>query len=367
MYAKKEWENIVEEAKNDLSPFDDKIFKAAETLDKKQPAVQRALIEHHPGIARLRNRIESLTNYPKDRNLLSRALRPDVVRLMAMRTHRAQMLGREDYLDFVLDTAGISFDRMEGLLEETLGKYLPQAQRLAKEKGLDWENWFKRLKDAYPLEKEPDAEAIVKAVEEYFKGQDWNRSLTIHIFEKGLAGFARKFPDGSVHVKIRPLTNAFSLKTFIHELSHAGLYLESDPDHPKNFITPPTDEFLAAHIEDALINKICTQTEKEVIREIRTLELVRIILSAQFELDLWKRRGIPEERYRIRHEKLLPVLDDKIWTLDTFRSVDSLLIMFYALGQASRDCPREEPDVKKARIPADPAGVRIADYFGAVN
>ncbi len=367
MYAKKEWENIVEGAKNDLTPHDEKMFRAAGTLDKRHPAVQRALIEHHPAIAAIRNRIDSLAGYPEDSRLLARALRPDVVRLMALRTHRAQLLGHEDYLAFVLRAAGISLGRMEEILEDTLEKYLPKARRMAEEQGLNWENWFKRLRATYPLEKKRDAETLVQAAEKFFAGNDWDRSLTIHMSEKGLAGFARKFPDGRVHVKTRPLTDALSLKTFIHELSHAGLYLEIDPKSPENLLIPPTDEFLATYIEDGLVNKICTQTEQAAIREVRTLEIVRMILSAQFELDLWKRRDIPEIRYRFRQERLMPVSDDSVWPLDTFRSVDSLLIMFYALGHASWDRSRAEPPLHYAPIPDDLAEVRIADYFGAVE
>ncbi len=362
-YAEKEWENIVEGADNDLTPLDEEIIRWAATLDRKHHAVQRALIEHHPEIARLRNRIENLAGYPEDRRLLAWALRPDVVRLMAMRTHRAQLLGHDDYLDFVLKTAGISLTKLEEILEKTLVEYLPRAKELVDKHGLEWQNWFRRLRESFPLEKERNAETLVEPIQEFFNGSDWNRSLTIHMSKKGLAGFARKFPDRSVHVKTHPLTNAVSLKTLIHELSHAGLYLENDPAHPENFLTPPTDEFLATYIEDTVIEKICTQTEKDAIDDVRTLELVRIILSAQFELDLWQRRDIPETCYRMRYERLMPVHDELDWTLDTFRSVDSLLIMFYALGHCARDVLQERKGPEEWGVPDNPAGVRISDYF----
>ena len=333
-FGKAEWENVVEGANKDLSLFDETLYALAAESEKRTPVIKRALVEHHPEVARYRRRIEDFEGYPKDDMLtLSRAMRTDVMKLMELRNMAAQNLGYHDYKDLDCEQSRIHEETIKDRLQEVVETHASKAEALIEKHKMTWESWFQDLRELTAFEEALNPQDIVEKVVETFGFTKLRDVLSIHQDEQGIAGFARKFSDRDIRIAGRIIDNASDLKTFIHELSHAILYAYNTPKTLDDFLLPANDEFLANLLETVIAKKVCTQTQKWMIQKVDTLEMIRMSLSGLFELDLWNKVKTPEERFVHHYERLMPIKHPEYWSLDSFRSVDPLFIQYYPLGR----------------------------------
>ncbi len=332
-FGKAEWEAIVEGVENDMTLIDETLYSLARESEAKPPVIKRALVEHHPEVARYRRKIETYEGYPKDDILtLSRAMRPDVVKLMELRNMVAQNLGYIDYKDLECELSRIHEETIKDRLQEIVEKDSGEAEALIEKHSMSWESWFQDLRKMTALEETLQPQDIVENVAETFGFDKLPNVVNIHQNEQGIAGFARKFSDSDIRIAGRIIDNASDLKTFLHELSHAILYAYNTPENLEDFLLPAKDEFLANLLENILVKYVCTQTQRRLIQKVNLLEKIRMSLSALFELDLWNKVKTPEERFTYHYERLMPVEHPEYWALDSFRSIDPLFMQYYPLG-----------------------------------
>ncbi len=331
-HHKQEWARYIEERDVSLAETERDLYdKAHEEEDS--PFVRYTRIERHPEVSALKDKLDTLEGLPKDSLLtLARAMRPVVEKLMQLRTHLSQREGADDYPDFILALSGINEGTARELLEDVKVTHIDDALDIVREENIAWESYFDDLRRIEPFDEALDAEDVLRKVENALK-TDLASRLTLHISSAGIAGFARTFSDASVHVHARPLENPAALKTFLHELSHALLYIERASDSQDDFLIPQIDEMAATVIEHCLIQIICTQTEPDAIEKVNALEYSRLALSALFELDLWDRVSAPEAAFAGRYGELMPIEHPDYWTLDSFRSLDPFMVQYYAIGR----------------------------------
>jgi|GEM_PF-2047137 len=335
-YHRLEWRRYVEGESVDLLAVSRELHACAEEEDPEHPVQKRARIEHHPEVAALREKLDTNAGLPQGPpSTRARAMAPHVKRLMQLRTMRAQTLGYRDYKDFDCEQNRIHEETIQSALDTVLKQHLPKARELIDRHGFSWATWFEDLRTFRPFEKLLDPEAIIQRLIEGLGLEALDSRLVVHIDPQGMAGFARLFENGRVHIATRPLDTPFALRTFLHELSHGLLYLYHEPPGHEKFLTPASDEFLAVVLENLLIDNVCTQTEQDSLKSVEHLEASRVALSAKFELDLWNNVDTPQQRYQHHYGRLLEVEAPECWTLDSFRSVDALLIQYYAIGYAA--------------------------------
>ena len=160
-WRRQQWDNYLDAAHHDLCAVDSEMFDLVSCFRDKIDApgrrgqvlnaiLLRDLVDKHPDVARLRNKLDDWDNYSRglsaaqmqDRSvyrlILARRMKDDVLRLMETRQRLARQLGFPSYVDLVLFTEDLELASVTQLLEGYLDHNLPAARALFQAHAVSW-------------------------------------------------------------------------------------------------------------------------------------------------------------------------------------------------------------------------------------
>lgn len=353
---KLQWENYAYNAGHDLNSTNQAIFgllnKGEATNFRGRKAsiwkalLNKGLVENHPQVSALRNRLDDWGNYAAAvpasgcqarRTRLAINMRPDVLKLLALRQGLAQKQGFASYMDLVLAGEDLSLEIVESLTRQYLRENLNIARRLIKEHNITWPTWFQdlnRLASKHTLG-HPCKEELVDALLEQMGLWPLRKYLTIVYKKEGFTGYTGVLQPGQdVRILLDRNTGLRSLLTLGHELGHALCHLANKNRGLYLTWTSSFDESMAVIMEHIAAHLWLKPVQQRKAQAMWTLEGVRCSLSFLFELDLWRDPQGAETYYANRYGQLgLNLGDPAQWTLDSFRSLDPVYIHNYVLGE----------------------------------
>ncbi|MGI6358702.1 MAG: hypothetical protein ACOX2K_08440 [Bacillota bacterium] len=353
-----QWQNYAQGAKHDLSRLDAALYaclREETCLSGCSPEAQpiyaairrRGLVDRHPQVSRLRNRLDDWDNYGaglteevrKDsqayRVALARRMRPDVLQLMALRQNLARARGCSSYPHLVLQTEGLDYDWTRAQVTRYLQRHLPTGRRLIAAHDIKWNTWWSDLRLLGELPLVDDAQALAASLLQRLGLADaWPR-ISLHIREDGLAGYTGVItPGADVHVLVRPVRSLSALATLCHELGHACYHALRRAEGWQQLWSSSYDEAMAVLLEWVGLHVLLGEgTRLRRTQEIALLENVRCAISYLFELELWQAPEQAEPLYLQHYGRLgLDLGEPLLWALDSFRSIDPMYIQNYVLG-----------------------------------
>ncbi len=358
-YQRRLWENLIEAKDNDLTKDDDLLYSLLRHTTRKSPFLIQAKVDHHPDIAPLVRKLDDFSNYADDEKARRRQTARDTLRLMRKRDAAAKKHDFHSYKDLIFTLDGFKEDLIKTTLAVMLRKIGPEKDRLIRKKGITYDNFYEKIRTIGLKPRTRDPEKIIAKIKKKLGYENFDENLMISIDENHIAGYTAKISKTEIRLAGRPIDSVFQLKTFLHELSHVILKHYQKEDGLEQFLRPARFEMLSVIIEYALIDIVCTKTERMAMRKIATLELSRSAISALFEFDLHDDRKEPEKLFKSLVGQVFDVESPAVWSLDTFRSVDAMTIHYYALGYLAAENLKLIRKMEK--VPADALGTWLMD------
>ncbi len=308
-----------------------------------QQIIARELVERHPLVARLRNRLDSWSNYNASnltRAELAMAMKPDVLNLMEHRNRLAQDLGYVSYPALALKSSDTEELNVRDVLRGFLSRNLPRAKDLIKHHGLTTENGYPRLRQLggstpgtsrSPLELATDLAGLLGL-------SQLLSHVSLHVLESGFGYTGAIAVPGDVRILTRPITSLQEQATQYHELGHALAHAANTGPGLFKTWTSLSDETMGVLMERLASRLVFTEEQSQLVADISLIENVRCAVSSLFELDLWSSPERAEELYAEHYGKLgLAISEPALWALDTFRSIDPVYVHNYVLGAMIAD------------------------------
>lgn len=353
-----QWNNYAHGARHDLNELDRSIYACLQASDNpfvgsdlaKRVYLEircRGLVDKHPQVSLLRNRLDDWSNYEADltaaergdqknhRLALATRMKTDVLQLMQLRQELARKQGFLSYPQLVLQTEGLSLDWTRQQVAAYLERHLPAARSLIAYHGIQWDSWFSDLRKLGELPVTANADELAAGLLQHLGFQDALPRISLHLREDGLAGYTGVIQPGfDVRVLARPPHSLPTLATFFHELGHACYHALSQATGLLQTWTSCFDEAMAVLLEQVGLRLTLPEPAVyERARQISLLENVRCAISYLFEADLWLQPERAEELYLLHYGRLgLDLGDSAAWSLDSFRSLDPMYIQNYVLG-----------------------------------
>ncbi len=328
-----QWENYIYDKHHDLNIICNEIY---DYLDKKKNLATlskselRRLVENDPSTVIIRNKIDYSynDNFKED-------IKIDVFSLMDARNKVSREFYFKGYVDLVMYCENLDFQKLKCLIDEYIEKNLSSVKRLTDKYYLTWENWFFNLKNIESIDlKDIEVDFLIDSFLRKFGFEEVLGKITI-VYHKDM-GYCTKISQDDIRICIREPNSIFDLRTLFHELGHGILYYYVSKEKDEEFfnITGCFDEFSAVLMENLAMNIMFSGDLSEKMKDIINLEYMRTALSASFEFDLWNSKIDPEELYIKHYSKLgLQMNNKNPWYKDSFRSLDSMYIHNYTLGQ----------------------------------
>lgn len=353
---KQQWCNYFEEGNYDLSLLDSEIYELAclysnkiEITDSKSRRanllIARSIVDKHPCVSQLRNRIDNLDNY--DENIpddirgnsfkykleMAKRMKKDVIQLMNKRNELAVKLGYDSYLELVLATEGINKETLIQLLNDFLDRNINKAREIIKEYNITFESWFEDLDRIGNINSSYNPNALIDELLRKLGYMELKSKIKIEYRQDGFSGYAAQLSPSDIRVVVEPIESLDSLRTLFHELGHAILYSLNRGEGLFRILPACVDESMAVVFEYIASILLLQGGHRAKISELMTLEYIRCAISALYEFDLWQDLNRAEELYIKHYSKFgLEVNDPSIWAFDSFRSIDPVYIHNYVIG-----------------------------------
>ncbi len=321
-YQKHLWEQLIEGKAHDLTKDDQALYQTLKDMNPVKPFLEQAFIDHHPDVSKQLRAIEQ-QDHPQPEAIL---------RLMKTRDLLAQAQGYDDYKTMIMNLDHIKELSVKKKLIAKLQTDQKRRQTLIKQHGITYDNVFQVVNQIglKPVAHHP--ETIMDQLFEQLDIPFARKQITCVIDSNGIAGYAQKIGEGDIRLAARPITSLNHLKTFLHELSHAITKAIQQDTSLNQFLRSQSYEMLAVILENMFIDEVCTQTEKETLRDIQIILDGRLITSALFEFDLNDYPDNIEDVFKTIVTHTMPLEDPTSWSQDTFRFSDPLTIQYYPLG-----------------------------------
>ncbi len=359
---KQQWENYANNAGHDLDQTNHAIYalldaaQQQEQFQGRKAAVWQAIIskgkvENHPAVAALRNRLDNWDNYAtetalidwqEERLSLARNMRADVLELLELRQRLAQEQGFASYVDLALASENLSRATVLPLIEQYLHTNLPRAQALVQKYQISWSSWFSDLETlGRTTIKDNNKTELAASLLHKLGLSTLQKGLTIVSKPAGFAGYTGVLqPAGDVRILIDENASLSGLLILGHELGTAIAHLCNKNSGLFLTWTTSFDESMAVLLEQIAARLWLSPEQRQLARDIWTLEGVRCSLSFLFELALWEHPEQAEAHYLKHYSPLgLDLGDPAIWALDSFRSIDPVYIYSYVLGDVVAQRP----------------------------
>ncbi len=337
-----QWENYASDGSWDLNEVDAQLFSLFDsTRDMPRPAgrrgevlghiIDRGLVDQHPEVARLRNRIDTM--HPRSAAVDRGQLRTTVLRLMHLRDGLAQERGHPSYVDLVLGIQDFDRDEIRALVEGYLHGNLDEAVGLIARHELTWEDWFSGLREIgeVPVNPEDLVDRLLRALG--YEAEIQRPGVLMK--EQPISGYVGvlSVPD-DVRILVRPVRSLQGAMTLLHESGHALAHRFNRAEGIFKTWTSLHDEVMAVLVERIGIHVLMGARCRETAATLSLLEGVRVATSFLFELDLWAYPSEAEDLYMRHYGRLgLKIPDPGIWVADTFRSLDPVYIHSYLAGE----------------------------------
>ena len=336
------------------SPMDRAIFDAASSRTRAQEpdgdrllveAVRRrALVDHHPDISRLRDRLDDPAAYdslpspasPASLRRLAAAMEPDLVALIRLRGRLAHELGAPSYTHLAMAAEGLELGELEAELRRARDRSLVAAGKLVEDAGLTIDTWADDL-DRIAGPAEANVSAVVRDVADRLDCGDLLDRITWSVRDGPLAGWAVavSIPD-DVRLVVRPVRSIRDLATVLHELGHAFAYAATEALGIRGIPSDTQDEVMGTILERIGLELLGLYATTG-LSTVEAAETARTATSALFEMAIQDEPERAQELFGSWFSPVAPVSDPVIWTLDTFRSVDPCRVHAYALGAGLAD------------------------------
>lgn len=340
-----QWENYAQGAEHNLAKGADELYTFVSGTELEfshdrrggilKGLFHRIRVDQNPSVAALRNKLDNSGNYPKSGR--AEAMGPDVLKLMALRNTEALNLGYKSYTDLVFSCEELDYELVRNILDEYLSVNLPMAKHLQRKYNIRWSTWFSDL-SRLGLEVQADALGCAEEFVARLGLGDALSRIAIVVKEQQIFGvtLALDVPD-DVRILVRPVDSLAQLMVLYHEIGHGlGHALNTQTGIYKTW-TAIEDETRAIAIE-RIGQELLPREQQQQARDLDVLEKVRCAVSFLFEMDLYRSPQKAEELYRLHYCKLVDDPGDGgRWSLDSFRSIDSVYIYNYVLGSIYAD------------------------------
>jgi hypothetical protein len=353
-----QWENYVHGSRHDLCVIDEEIFQLV-TLFRGQPLpsgrrgdvlnaiVTRELVEKHPEVARLRNRLDDWDNYGEGlagteshgswnyRLALASRMKGDVRALMRKRTQLAKDLGFPSYVHMVLATEDMELEPLLAFLNRYLEENLPKARRLIVAYNLSWPTWFSDIETIGSAEPCSNPNEMIAALLTRLGLAGLQDRIRVISKEQPIAGYVGvlSIPD-DIRILVRLHDSVSSWLTLFHELGHAIAYSSNKETGVYRTWTGVHDESMAAVMEHIAAKLVLDRANLQSARDVTTLEAVRCAISALYEISLWRNPDAAESLYTEHYGQLgIDIVSPEIWAIDSFRSVDPVYVHNYVIAE----------------------------------
>jgi hypothetical protein len=357
-----QWENYVVGASHDLCAVDDEIFRLVVSHKDLLEApgrrgkilkdiIVRELVDKHPDVARLRNRLDNRANYDHTlsamqrsdriqyRQFLAQRMKPDVLELMRVRQRLARDLGFCSYVALVLSTEGLELEWTVALLEEYVEANLPAAKDLVERHNMSWPTWFSDLDRVGHTGPDLIPPQTIARFLECLGFEQLREAIPITVQEQPIEGYAGilSVPD-DIRILVRPIDSLNRWLILFHELGHAVAHaLNPQPGIFKTW-TSVYDESMAVVMEHIAAFVLLDERNRESARTLFLLETTRCAISALFELSLWERPEAAERLYEQHYSQMgLPIASPEVWALDSFRCLDPVYVHNHVIGAGMAD------------------------------
>ena len=352
-----QWENYVTGAGHNLSSIDARIYAlVAENKERFQDAgrraqvanaiIQRELVDKHPQVAELRNRLDDWDNYAQGlaaaqkqeparyRLSLAERMKPDVLGLMQTRQRLARELGFSSYVDLALGEEGLALGALIRFLEQVLQEQLPAVKALIKGHQLTWPTWYADLDriGRLPLNLQP-TQNVDRFLEHLGFGQ-LRDAIPVHVQPQPIAGYAGILcVPHDIRILIQPVSSLSGWLVLFHELGHAIAHALNETSGLFTTWTSTHDETMAEVMGQIAAFTLLDEENQAAARQLFLLENTRCAISALFEFALWEQSEAADGLYTRYYSRLgLDVSPSELWALDTFRSIDPVYIHNYVIG-----------------------------------
>lgn len=355
-----QWEIYAEGAGHDLNIVDSDIYRLLQTdvsvdgytereLAVYHAIVSRGLVDKHPDVARLRNRLDNWDNYLtglehisdryEQRLYMAVRMRPDVIKLMRLRDQLARIMGFPAYVDLVLSSEDLERNSVRKEITAYLKSHLPRARDLAASHHLTWNTWFSDIRAISGDRKCASSGQLTKQLLNRLGLSGAAAKLTLVCKQQRIGGYAGVLEPGrDVRVLLGTPDSLEGVRTLCHELGHALAHLYSETNGLLQTWTASYDEAMAVLLEQIGIRQLLSGEELQTAMEISLLENVRCSISFMFELDLWEEPERAESLFCHHYGQLgIASPDPVVWASDSFRSIDPVYIHNYVLGAAVAD------------------------------
>ncbi len=352
-----QWENYVTDAGHDLSSVDAKIYtlmvqnkdrfelpgRRGQVVDA---IIKRELVDRHPQVAGLRNRLDDWENYAAGlsetlrrepaqyRLTLARRMKPDVLRLMQIRQRLARDLGFPSYVELVLGEEGLDSGSLITLLEKYLEDHVVVVRGLIQAHQLSWPTWFCDLSTIGHITEDLQPPGIVDRFLERMGFGALRGAISIHVQPQPIAGYAGILcvPD-DIRILIQPVSSLQGWLILFHELGHAIAHASNAESGVFATWTSAHDETMAELMAQIAAFVLLDEDNRKAACQLFELENTRCAISALFEFQLWEHPEAAERLYTQHYRQLdFNVANPEIWALDTFRSIDPVYIHNFVIG-----------------------------------
>lgn len=350
-----QWENYADDAKHDLSAVDAEIFRllasckdAVEFSGRKaeifRSILHRELVDRHPDVARLRNRLDAQEFYSEDlpeeqerdqtryQSLLASKMKPDVLELMRIRDRLARELGFSSYVDLVFSTEDLELEATIGLLEQYLERNLPVARDLVKKPQIAWPDWFSDLDRIGHIAQDLSPALLINEFLDRIGFSQLKDAIPI-IWKDGWGYEGVLSVPDDARILVSPIESLRNLLTLFHELGHAATHSLNREEGLFKTWTVAYNESMAVVMEHIAATMLLDRDSYEAAREIFVLESTRLAISALFEFSLWEHPEEAESLYTQHYSRLgVEISAPSLWALDSFRSIDPVYTHSFVIG-----------------------------------
>ncbi len=347
-----QWENYTDDAGHDLTVIDEEIFKlvtsyknifefSGHTGEIIQAVLTRDLVDKHPDVSKLRNRLD-LDNQDRcyghgiSQKDMIRRMKPDVLALMQTRTRLSRELGFASYVDLVLFSEGLELESLVALLEQHLKNHLKTVNALVKKYHISLTtSWFSGLDKIGHCDPDFDPGGNVTQFLECIGFGDLLNKIPLIVQEQATAsGYVgvMSVPD-DIRILIRTVNSLENWLTLFHELGHATAHALNEASGIFQTWTSVYDETMAEVLEPIAAFMLLNECNQQRAKELRLLTSTRCAISGLFELALLENPENAERLYLEHFSKLgMQINDPETWVLDSFRSIDPVYIFNYVIG-----------------------------------
>ena len=353
-----QWENYSLGSGHDLNIVDHEIYCLVKSFRGQSlrsgrrgkvlnAIVVRELVDKHPDVSSLRNRLDDRENYrtvtseSKNRDVtnyrceLASLMKPDVLELMRKRNALSQDLGFHSYVDLVLDSEDLKLKPLLSFLNTHVDRNLLKVRNLIRTYQLSLHSWFSDLAVLGNTGLYSDPNEILSAILEQLGLAELRRNIQLHIKQQNIAGYvgAISVPE-DIRILIRSYNSLNSQLTLFHELGHAVAHASNRESGIFKTWTVSHDECMAVVIEHIASKLFLSPDNLESANALRTLETMRCAISALFEFSIWNNPDNAEQLYVDHYKRLGLAIDSpEMWAMDSFRSIDPVYIHNFVIAE----------------------------------